>query len=46
MDITRKRYLALVGASIASIVLYVAKPEKPQPVKMNIQITAQGEKNV
>ena len=41
MIVTRKRYLALFSAAVASAVLYVAKPEE-KPVAMSIKITAQG----
>ena len=43
MEVTRKRFIALVGASVASAGLYVVGIEKEkQAVKMDIKITAQG----
>jgi len=40
MDVTRKKYLALVGAVIVSTVFYVAKPK--EELNMSIKVTAQG----
>ncbi len=42
MNVTRKRYLALFGAAVASAVLYVVKPEEKQALNMSIKITARG----
>ena len=42
MEVTRKRYLALFSAVVATALLYVAKPEETKTANMAISITAQG----
>ena len=42
MEVTRKRFIALVAASLATAGLYITGVDEKQPVNMSIKITAQG----